>query len=102
MYFCIKGSNGTQVKLVSCKSALNPKWFILLTVLRRWPRVSLTLYCFVVYSMRRFVLSYAWCHFVFSFLFHCVVSFFFFSSLSIVITSFWEERANLSAFCMLV
>ena len=27
-----------RVKLASCKSALNPQWFTLLTVLRRWSR----------------------------------------------------------------
>ena len=27
-----------RVKLASCKSALNPRWFALLTVLRRWSR----------------------------------------------------------------
>ena len=29
---------GLRVKLASCKSALNPTWFILLTILRRWSR----------------------------------------------------------------
>ena len=37
------------------KSALNPRWFTLLTDLRRYPGVSLTLCCFLVYSTRRFV-----------------------------------------------
>ena len=61
-------------------------WFILLTVLRRWS--SLTLCCFVVYSTRRFALSFAWCYVVLAF----------FSPLSIAITSLGEERAILSAF----
>ena len=49
---------------------------------------SLTLCCFVVYSMRRFVVCLSVCHFVLVF----------FSPFSIAITSLWEERANLSAF----
>ena len=28
-------ASGPRVKLASCKSALNPRWFIVLTVLRR-------------------------------------------------------------------
>ena len=65
---------GPRVKLTGCKSALTsprpppcplpPRWFILLTVLRRWSRyVGLILCCFVVYSTRRFVLSLASCLF---------------------------------------
>ena len=77
---------------MGCKRALNPRWFILLTVLRRVPCVSLTLCCSVVYSTRRFVLSLALCYFVLAF----------FSPFSIAITSLGEERANLSAFCMFV
>ena len=50
--------------------------------------VSLTVCCFVVYSTRRFVLSFSWCYFVFM----C------FNPLSIAISSLGEERANLSAF----
>ena len=42
----------------------------------------------MVYSTRRFVLSFSWCYFVLVF----------FSPLSIAITSLGEERANLSAF----
>ena len=59
---------------------LNPRWFTLLTVLRRC--------CFVVYSTRRFVVCLTICHFVLVF----------FSPFSIAITSLGEERANLSAF----
>ena len=44
--------------------------------------------CFVVYSTRRFVVCVSVCHFVLVF----------FSPFSIAITSFGEERANLSAF----
>ena len=42
----------------------------------------------MVYSTRRFVLSFAWCSFVLVF----------FGSLSMAITSLGEEKANLSAF----
>ena len=38
-FLCIsvlRVASGPRVKLASCKSALNPRWFILLTVLRRW------------------------------------------------------------------
>ena len=42
----------------------------------------------MIYSTRRFVLSFAWCYFVLVF----------FSPLSIAITSLGEERATLSAF----
>ena len=52
--------------------------------------VSLTLWCFVVYSARRFVVCLTLCHFVLVF----------FSPFSIAITSLGEERANLSAFRM--
>ena len=55
-----------------------------------FPGVSLTLWCFVVYSARRFVVCLTLCH-----LFLC-----FFSPFSIAITSLGEERANLSAFRM--
>ena len=46
----------------------------------------------MVYSARRFVLSLASCYFVLVF----------FSPFSIAITSLWEEKANLSAFCTFV
>ena len=64
-----------------------PRWFILLTVLRRGPGVSLTFCCFVVYSTRRFVLRLTLCYFVLVF----------FSPFSIAITRL-GKRANLSAF----
>ena len=70
------------------KSALNSRWFILLTVLRRWSRCFPILCCFVVYSSRRFVLSLALCYSVLVF----------FSPFSIVITSLGEERAILVLF----
>ena len=90
-FLCIsvlRVASGPRVRLASCKSALNPRWFTLLTVLRRWFRFSLTLLCFVVYSARRFVVCLTLCHFVLVF----------FSPFSIAITSLEEERANLSAF----
>ena len=46
------------VRLAGCRGTLGPQWFALLAVLRRWSRVGLALCCFVVYSARRFVLSY--------------------------------------------
>ena len=50
----------------------------------------------MVYSARRFVVCLTLCHFVLVFL--CF--FFFFSPLSIAITSLGTERTSLSAFCM--
>ena len=77
------------MKLAGRKSTLNPQWFTLLIVLRRWSRcICLTLCCFVVYSTRRFVLCLTLCYFVFVF----------FSPNSIAITLLGEERATLSAF----
>ena len=52
--------------------------------------VYITLWCFVVYSARRFVECLTLCHFVLVF----------FSPFSIAITSLREERTNLSAFRM--
>ena len=41
----LRVASGPRVKLASCKSALNPspppRWFTLLTVLRRWSRCNL-------------------------------------------------------------
>ena len=64
------------------------------------PGVSFSLCCFVVYSTRRFVLSFALCYFVlviFTLLFD-----FYFSPFSFAITSLGEERANLSTFRTIV
>ena len=106
-FLCIsvlRVASGPRVKLISCKNALTlpptpkssappppppTKWFIPLTVLRRWSR---THWCFVVHSTRRFVVSLALCYFVFVF----------FSPFSIAITSLGEERVSLSAFRMFV
>ena len=84
----LRVASGPRVKLSGCKSALNPQWFILLTILRRWSRCSVTLCCSVVHSTRRFVLSLVLCYFVLVL----------FSPFSIAITSRCEERANLNAF----
>ena len=88
--------SGPRVKLASCKSALNrahhpyphpnPRWFNLLTVLRRWCR------CYS-YSLLRCGLFYEAICLPFVILFLC-----FFSLFSIAITSLGEERANLSVF----
>ena len=90
-FLCIsvlRVTSGPRVKLASCKSALNPRWFALPTVLRRWSWCWSSSCCFVVYSTRRFVVCLSVCHFVLVF----------FSHFSIAITSLGEERANLSAF----
>ena len=34
----LRVTSGPRLKWASCKSALNPRWFILLAVLRRWSR----------------------------------------------------------------
>ena len=86
-FLCIsvlKVVSGPRVKLARCKSALNPQWFILLTVLRRWS------YFLLLYGLfyEAICFSFAWCYFVLVF----------FSPLSIGITVLGEERANLSAF----
>ena len=67
-FLCIsvlRVASGHRVKLAGRKSALNP------AVVNSTDRskgggrgISLTLYCFVVYSMRRLVLSLALCYFV--------------------------------------
>ena len=79
-----------RVKLVSCKSALNPP--VVYSTDRSKavvPVLVLLLHCcFVVYSTSRFVVCLSVCHVVLVF----------FSPFSIAITSLGEERANLSAF----
>ena len=81
----LRVASGPRLKLASCKSALNPP---VVYSTDGGPSVSLTLYCFVVYSTRRFVVCLSVCHFVLVF----------FSPFSIAITSLGEERANPSAF----
>ena len=57
-------------------------------LIRLGPGVSLSLWCFVVYSAKRFVVCLTLCRFVLVF----------FSPFSIAITSLGEERANVGAF----
>ena len=84
----LRVASGPRVKLASCKSALNPRWFTLLTVLRRWSR------CYS-YSLLLCGLFYeAICCMSFRVSFCSCV----FSPFSIAITSLGEERANLSVF----
>ena len=91
-FLCIsvlRVASGPRVKLASCKSALTPRWFTLLTVLRRWSRCwSYSLLLCGLFYEAIFCMSY---HVSFC---SCV----FFSPFSIAITSLGEERANLSAF----
>ena len=85
----LRVASGPRVKLVSCKSALNPP--VVYSTDRSKavvPVLVLLLCCFVVYSTRRFVVCLSMYHFVLVF----------FSPFSIAITSLGEERANLSAF----
>ena len=86
----LRVASGPRVKLASCKSALNPPLVYSTDRSKAGggPGVSLSLFCFVVYSTRRFVVCLSVCHFVLVF----------FSPFSIAITSLGEERANLSAF----
>ena len=80
------------MKLAGRKSALNTRWFILLTVLRQWSRCyscSLLL-CGLFYE----TICFKSCLVLFCF---CI-----FSPFSIAITSLGEERANLNVFRMFV
>ena len=75
----LRVASGPRVKLASCKSALNPpRWFALLTVLRRWSRCYSLLLCGLFYEAI------------------CCMSFR--VSFCIAITSLGKERANLGAF----
>ena len=74
------------MKVVGCKSALNPRWFILRTVLRRWYRCWFyaLLLCGLFYEAICFKSNLVlFCSCVFQ---------------SFEITSLGEERANLSVF----
>ena len=88
----LRVASGPRVKLASCKSALNPPVVCSTDRSKAVVPVLLTLCCFVVYSMRRFVVCLSVCHFVLVF----------FSPFSIAITSLGEDRANLSAFCTFI
>ena len=97
-FLCIsvlRVASGPRVKLASCKSALNtapppptPRWFVLLTVLRRLSRCqsySLLLCGLFFEAIRCMFFRVSFCS--------CV-----FQCFSIAITSLGEERAYLSAF----
>ena len=74
------------MKLISCKSALNPP--VVYSTDHSKAVVPVLVLLFVVYSARRFVVCLTLCLFVLVF----------FSPFSITITSLGEERANLSVF----
>ena len=79
------------MKLASCKSALNPRWFTLLTVLRRWSR------CWS-YPLLLCGLSYEAICFMSYLVLFCSC---FFSPFSIAITSLGEESLSASVlFCV--
>ena len=66
--------SGPRVKFSSCKSALNPRWLILLTVLRRWSRCKsyFLLLCGLFYVAIRFYFCLVLlCSCVFLFFEHC-------------------------------
>ena len=89
VYFCSGGGVGAWGGVGCLWGCFGPP-----DVLLCWPfwgggpGVGLALWCFVVYSARRFVICLTLCHFVLVF----------FSPFSIAITSLGEERSNLSAF----
>ena len=56
--------SGPRLRLVGCESALNPRWFILSTVLRRWSQCWSYSFLLCGYSTRRSVLSLVLCYFV--------------------------------------
>ena len=88
-FLCIsvlRVASGPKVKLASCKSASNPRWFALPTVLRRLVPVLVLLFVALWFILRGDLFV---CLFRVSFLFLC-----FFSPISIAITSLVEERAN--------
>ena len=80
----LRVASGPRLKLASCKSALSPRWFTLLTVLRRWSRCwsySLLL-CGLFYEVICFM--------------SCVILFLcFFRPFNIAITSVRKGRAVL-------
>ena len=91
-FLCIsvfRVASGPRVKLVSCKSALNPA--LVYSTDRSWTVVSVLVLLFVaLWFILRGDLLYV---------FPCVILFLcFFGPFGIAITSLGEERANLSAF----
>ena len=85
------------MKLAGRKSALNPRWFILLTVLMRWSRCWSYSLLFVVYSTRRFFYLVL-CYFVLVFSVILALRL----PINIAITSLGEERASRVVFCTFV
>ena len=74
-FLCIsvlRVASGPRVKLVSCKSALNPPWFAVPTVLRRWSRCYSLLLCGLFYEA------------IFLYVFPCVILFLCFSVLLVL------------------
>ena len=88
----LRVTSGSKVKLASCKSAWTPRWFILLTVLRRWSQCFSYSMFFCGLFYEAICLRFALCYFVLVF----------YSPFSIAITSLGEERASLGAFRMFV
>ena len=94
-FLCIsvlRVASGPRVKLVSCKSALNPPVVCSADRSKAVVPVLVLLFVALWFILRGNLLCLSMCHFVLAF----------FSPFSIAITSLWEERANLSAFRMFV
>ena len=54
-FLCIsvlRVASGPRVKLASCTSALNPQWFTLVTVLRRWSPMLVLLFVALWFVLR--------------------------------------------------
>ena len=88
----LRVASGPRVKLVSCKSALNPTVVCSADRSKAVVPVLVLLFVALWFILRGNLLCLSMCHFVLGF----------FSPFSIAITSLGEERANLSAFRMFV
>ena len=84
----LRVASGPRVKLVSCKSALNPLVVCSTDHSKAVVPVLVLLFVALWFILRGVLLIISVCHFVLVF----------FSPFSIAITSLGEERANLSAF----
>ena len=84
----LRVASGPRVKLVSCKSALNPPVVCSTDRSKAVVPVLVLLFVALWFILRGDLLYVSVCHFVLVF----------FSPFSIAITSLGEERANLSAF----
>ena len=74
-FLCIsvlRVASGPRLKLDGCKSAIIPRWFTCCPFEGGGSGVGLTLCCFVVYSVRLFVLCLILCYFVTVFSVHFV------------------------------